>query len=131
VSKCQSALIYNTKAGVELASMGIPIIVAGEAWIRNKGFAADVSDADSYFKLIDKLPLKPMSELDIQRARKYAYHFFFRRMIPLDFMEPDKKFYFSAKINSIKHLEPGQSDGLDVICSGILDGTDFIYPYGG
>ena len=31
---CDSVLIYGTKAGVELTSFGVPVVVAGEAWIR-------------------------------------------------------------------------------------------------
>src|SRR5690606_6953627 len=30
---CDSVLIYGTKTGVELTSIGIPVIVGGEAWI--------------------------------------------------------------------------------------------------
>ena len=37
MSLCNAAIIYGTKMGVELTSTGLPVIVAGEAWIRNKG----------------------------------------------------------------------------------------------
>jgi capsule polysaccharide modification protein KpsS len=40
-----AVLIYNTKTGMEVTARGIPTIVAGEAWIRNKGFAKDPDDA--------------------------------------------------------------------------------------
>lgn len=128
--QCDSAIIYSTKTGVELTAMGIPVIVAGEAWIRNKGFAIDVQDPDSYFKTLDKLPLKTrMSEETILKARKYAYHFFFRRMIPIEFMEPavgDPP--FKIRLSRLEDLLSGRSKGLDVVCDGILEGTDFIYP---
>ena len=32
------------------------------------------------------------------------------------------------RANSLEELKPGRSTGLDVICDGILKGTDFIYP---
>ncbi len=41
MTRCDSVLIYGTKTGVELTSLGIPVIVAGEAWIRNKGITID------------------------------------------------------------------------------------------
>ncbi len=41
MSLCNSAIIYGTKMGVELTSVGLPVIVAGEAWIRNKGLTHD------------------------------------------------------------------------------------------
>lgn len=128
MERCDSVIIYNTKTGVELAAMGIPVIVAGEAWIRGKGFALDVSDPDGYRKILDRLPLgRRMSDEDVLKARKYAYHFFFRRMIPLEFMEPTGKVPpYRIKLASLAGLSRGASEGLDVICDGILQREDFI-----
>ena len=126
--QCDSVIIYGTKTGVELTSMGVPVIVAGEAWIRNKGITHDAASIEEYFAILDQLPLGTKLADDIVlRARKYAFHFFFRRMIPMDFMEPFKNLY-KPKINSVDELTPGKSEGLDVICNGILKRTDFIYP---
>jgi hypothetical protein len=127
--QCDSVIIYNTKTGVELTAMGIPVIVAGEAWIRNKGFAIDVDDPESYLKILDTLPLKSrMNEENVLKAKKYAYHFFFRRMIPLEFMDPVAGVPpYKLNLSSIRRLLPGQNAGLDVICDGILNGSDFIF----
>jgi len=129
MSHCDAVIIYNTKTGVELSAMGIPIIVAGEAWIRNKGFAMDVDNPESYFKLLDKLPFKRrMSPEDSLKAKKYAYHFFFRRMIPLEFMKSTSGWPpYSININRLSDLTSGKSTGLDIICEAILNGKDFIY----
>ncbi len=40
---CSTVLIYGTKTGVELSAQGTPVIVGGEAWIRNKGLTMDAS----------------------------------------------------------------------------------------
>jgi hypothetical protein len=130
MKQCNAAIIYGTKAGVELTSMGIPTIVAGEAWIRNKGITMDAGTREEYRALLDKLPLSaPLGGELVQRARKYAYHFFFRRMIPLDCVEPTNFVPpFRAAVDSIGSLGVGQDAGLDVICNGILNGTPFIYP---
>jgi hypothetical protein len=126
---CNAAVIYSTKTGIELAAIGIPVIVAGEAWIRNKGFSMDVSSPEEYVRTLDKLPLtRRMPELSVRRAKKYAYHFFFRRMIPLEFFEPTGgNPPFRIKLYSMDELKPGASRGLDLICDGILKGSDFIY----
>ena len=126
---CNAVIIYNTKTGIELAATGMPVIVAGEAWTRNKGFATDVSSPEDYVRVLNRLPFAArMSDEDTLRAKKYAYHFFFRRMIPLEFMEPTNgNPPFRINIKSIEDLLPGRSPGLDLICDGILNGTDFIF----
>ena len=126
---CDSVIIYGTKTGVELTSGGTPVIVAGEAWIRNKGISLDVSSPEEYFQVLDRLPLgKGLDDAVQLRARKYAYHFFFRRMIPLAFMDPQPRWPpYKVGIDSLKELLPGRDKGLDVICDGILNGTSFVY----
>jgi hypothetical protein len=130
MGQCDTVIIYGTKTGVELTSMGIPTIVAGEAWIRNKGITRDAANAAEYFQLLDELPQgKRLDESVIQRARTYAYHFFFRRMIPLSFMrESNVGSPFRLELDGIEQLLPGRDPGLDVICDGILNGKEFIYP---
>ncbi len=129
MSVCDSAIIYGTKMGVELTSVGLPVIVAGEAWIRNKGLTYDASTPDEYLKLLDKLPFR--TQLDstvLARARRYAYHFFFNRMIPLPFIEPKTNYpIYRLKLTKLDHLFPGQSKGLDTICNGILQGKPFVF----
>jgi hypothetical protein len=130
MSRCNAVLIYGTKTGIELASLGIPIVTAGEAWIRNKGISMDASSSEAYFKILDRLPLKSgLDQKTIERARRYAYHFFFRRMIPLEFMEPTGTHPpFRLRLRGLDELMPGRSKGLDLICNGILKGSEFIYP---
>lgn len=129
MAQCDSVIIYGTKTGVELTSMGIPTIVAGEAWIRNKGITRDAANADEYFRLLDQLPVRQrMSRAATERARRYAYHFFFRRMIPLAFMKKgDQGSPFQLNLNNLRQLLPGREPGLDVICDGIINGAPFIY----
>ena len=130
-SRSNAVIIYNTKTGIEITSMGVPVIVAGEAWIRNKGFSLDASSPEDYFKILDDLPLAhPLLAYQISSARKYAFHIFFRRMIPLPFVMTEKEHGSTLKLNlpSLDHLLPGKYPGLDVICNGILTGSPFIYP---
>ena len=131
MDKCDSVIIYGTKTGVELTSAGIPVIVGGEAWIRNKGMTLDALNADEYFRHLDTLPLgERMPQAVIERARKYAYHFFFRRMLPLPFLVPVPQAWppFEVGIEKLDELLPDVHKGLDVICDGILNGSPFIYP---
>jgi hypothetical protein len=130
MERCNAVLIYGTKTGVELTSMGIPVIVAGEAWIRNKGLTLDARSIAHYDELLGRLPLPaPMDAATQERARRYAYHFFFRRMIPLAPMEPAPgNPPYRVAVRGLDALAPGADPGLDVVCDGILDGREFVYP---
>ena len=124
-----AVIIYGTKMGTELTPLGKPVIVAGEAWIRNKGLTVDVQNPSHYATLLAGLPLKPGEHApDRERALRYAYHFFFRRMIPLPFLEPNGTgAMFGVGVSSIMDLSPGHWPGLDVMTRGILSGSPFVF----
>ena len=127
---CRAVLIYGTKTGVELAPFGMPVIVAGDAWIRNKGISYDAKSREEYLSLLDKLTdIRPLSPQVIERARRYAYHYFFRRMIPLSSLDPEGGFPPDMLVKSLEDLLPGHDRGLDVICDGILNRKEFIYEH--
>ena len=126
ISNC--ALIYGTKMGVELAARSLPVIVAGEAWIRNKGLTIDVKDKIEYLLQLEKLPFqKKLTEKQTTLAKKYAYHFFFQRMIPVNCFSRDGKIQPYKFTGSVMDLVEGSDPGLDVICDGITNGAPFVY----
>jgi hypothetical protein len=128
MSLCNAAIIYGTKMGVELTSVGLPVIVAGEAWIRNKGLTHDASSPEEYIRLLDQLPFAQGLGPDLlARARRYAYHFFFNRMIPLPFIEPKAGYpIYRLKLERLQQLLPGASAGLDTLCEGVLGARPFV-----
>ena len=126
-----AAIIYGTKMGVELAYMGIPTIVAGESWARNKGITLDVHSREGYLALLGRLPFHEHLDAPTKfRAARYAFHFFFRRTIPLEFLRVHKNAWppFNLAIETLGTLRPGRSLGLDIVCDGILKHSPFIYP---
>jgi hypothetical protein len=128
MSLCNAAVIYGTKMGVELTSVGLPVIAAGEAWIRNKGLTHDASSPADYFRILKQLPFpERLGAGQLARARRYAYHFFFNRMIPLPFIDPKAGFpIYRLKLDRLQQLLPGASAGLDTICDGILRRQPFV-----
>ena len=128
MSLCNAAIIYGTKMGVELTSVGQPVIVAGEAWIRNKGLTHDASSPEEYIRLLDQLPFaQGLGPELLARARRYAYHFFFNRMIPLPFIEPKAGYpIYRLKLERLQQLLPGASAGLDTLCEGVLGARPFV-----
>jgi hypothetical protein len=128
MSLCNAVIIYNTKTGVELTSIGQPVIVAGEAWIRNKGLTFDAGSPEEYRRILDRLPFRgPLEPAQVRRARRYAYHFFFNRMIPLPFVKPKAGYpLYTLALDRLDQLLPGKSAGLDTICDGILGKGPFV-----
>jgi hypothetical protein len=128
MSLCNAAIIYGTKMGVELTSVGLPVIAAGEAWIRNKGLTQDASTPAEYFRILQELPFaERLGAAQLARARRYAYHFFFNRMIPLPFIDPKAGFpIYRLKLDRLQQLVPGASPGLDTICDGIIRRRPFV-----
>ena len=123
-----SAIVYTTKVGLEFSVKGIPVIVAGEAFYRNKGFTNDANSKSEYFSLLNEIPeFERNSSQLIKRARKYAYYYFFRRFIPFEFTNHRTwNNILGLRIDSLEKLLPGRDKNLDLICSGILEGTPFI-----
>jgi hypothetical protein len=128
MSLCNAVIIYNTKTGVELTSIGQPVVVAGEAWIRDKGITFDASSPEEYIRILDRLPFPGrLDPAQLARGRRYAYHFFFNRMIPLPFVQPKAGYpIYRLKLERLAQLLPGESAGLDTICDGILGRGPFV-----
>ncbi len=49
----RAALIYGARMGWEVAALGTPLVVAGEAFSRGKGFPTDASTRDEYFRILE------------------------------------------------------------------------------
>jgi hypothetical protein len=74
-------LVYTTTVGLEMAMKGIPVIVAGDAHYRGKGFSHDPSSMAVYLRTLDELIQRPRGTTihkdQIELAQRYAYRFFF------------------------------------------------------
>lgn len=128
IDNANAVLVYSTKTGIEASAAGARVIVAGEAWVRGKGFTLDATSPESYRRILDLLPFDDRLSPDLQeRALRYAYHFFFRRMIDLPFIEPVEAAKFEIRVDRLDDLGPGKFSGLDCVCDGVLEGTPFIH----
>jgi hypothetical protein len=118
-------LAYTTTVGLEAAVQGIPVAVAGETHYRGRGFTIDIkSDADLTTAIADSPAMSPEQ---VELARRYAFAFFFRRMIPFKHVRS-----LGARVvhvpESAKELLPGRDPYLDFICDRILEGGEFFLP---
>ncbi|MGX6649022.1 hypothetical protein ACWCOP_13890 [Maricaulaceae bacterium MS644] len=135
----ERVMVYATKMAVELAAWGLPVIVGGEAWVRGKGFSFDAGSPDEYLAfLADPATCRRLDAASTERARRYAYHFFFRRCMPIAALtepedrDPTLKAWEQVRLSdqAFELTEPGADAGLDAVCEGVLSGTAFEYEAG-
>lgn len=123
-------IVFATKFGLEMSVRGVPVVVAGDAWIRGKGFSYDASSPEQYAQILRRIDLLPrLSPRVVERAQVYAHHFFFRRSIPVPVDLGDMPMGASEYVGlgNLDELQPGRNRAIDVICSGILTGTPFVF----
>ena len=125
---CNSVLIYGTRMGIELTALGVPVIVCGEGFIRNKKIAIDVISKEHYTKVMKELPLKNY-QVDTLRAKNYAYHFLFRRMVTVESIIEKLTQWPNIDIDkNLNNILNEKSDpALEKIIKCYEDGSDFIF----
>jgi hypothetical protein len=126
VAISDTVLSYSTTVGLEAAARGRPVVVAGAVHYRGRGFTWDI-ESDDELRAAMADPRLAMTDEQVALARRYAFGFFFRWMVPFRPME-----VAVGKIGSVTtdaaDLEPGRDPYLDFACDRILDGGPFILP---
>ncbi len=81
VNTADVGLVFTTTVGMEMAMIGLPVIVTGQTHYRGKGFTLDAESWDSYFEILDQVLESPEkfrpSREQVESAWTYAYRFFF------------------------------------------------------
>ena len=126
MDQCDLGLIFATKAGIELAALGIPIIVTGESWIREKGLSNDPKSRKDYFEMLENFNLEPNSLYRNKSAAiAFAYNFFYRRSIEINSVKPINRFpYIRPNIKSDWQIN---DHGLLKLIKGIESGSDELF----
>jgi len=74
-------LVYTTTVGLEMATSGVPVIVAGKTHYRGRGFTHDPDGWRKYYKTLKEVLDDPkafrLTKEQISLAWDYAYRFFF------------------------------------------------------
>jgi hypothetical protein len=119
--------VYGARMGVELVMLGTPVVVAGEAFMRGKGFTLDPSSREDYLALLARSSeLPPPSDEARARARRWYYYYFFRMMMDFPYFRSERvgsETLTALAFASLSDLLPGRSPVLDRVCQGILDRT--------
>ena len=127
---CNTLIIYATKMGMEFSPFGNKVICAGESYIKNKQITYDPKSLDEYYELLNNFPnLKNPSEENILRAKKFAYHYFFRRTIQIDSLDSKANSWppFKISLNSLENIIEDKDRGLKLLSEKILNNKKFIF----
>lgn len=124
-------LVYSGTLGLEASIRGkCPVIICGKAHYADKGFGYYPQSREDYFKLLANLDrLSPPSELEISLARRYAYLYWSRTVIPLQFFVRDEQGRITRfTVQSLEDLRPGCNPYLDLVADGIMGRGEFVLP---
>ncbi len=77
-----AGLVYTSTIGLEMVLQGVPVVVAGRAFYRGKGFTLDPETWEDYWRLLEGLLTHPQdfipSPYQQDLAWRFAYAFFYR-----------------------------------------------------
>lgn len=120
--------VYGT-AGLELALMGKPVILGGEAHYGGRGFTHEGLNPIIYRELLRKAArlgrLTPEQRADV---RKYAYSHFIQRQVPLEIVHDPATEWWALQHEKRDLLLPGNDPFVQFVCDRLADGRDFNMP---
>ena len=117
---------YGT-SGLEIALLGKPVILAGEAHYGGKGFTYDGLSPERYRQYLHQtVSLSTLNEDQRQLARRYAYGYFVERQVPFPVVKNPKSRWWFFQYEKRHLLAPRNDPFTDFICERIIDGRDFI-----
>jgi hypothetical protein len=120
--------IFGT-VGLELAAMGKPVILAGQAHYGAKGFTNDPGTQAEYVAMLARAAqVKPLSQEQTALARRYAYWYFVQRQIPIGAIDLEQGHWGDLDLARLDSLLPGRDPIMDAVCRNIVEGRDFILP---
>ena len=120
--------VYGT-AGLELALMGKPVILGGEAHYGGLGFTHEGVTPIRYREFLRKAAqLGPLTEEQRADVRKYAYSHFIQRQVPLEIVHDPRTEWWGLQHEKRDLLLPGKDPFVQFVCDRLVDGRDFNMP---
>ncbi|MDO8502334.1 MAG: hypothetical protein Q7S20_10870 [Gemmatimonadaceae bacterium] len=117
--------VYGT-AGLELALMGKPVILAGEAHYGGLGFAHEGMTPITYRRFLKGASrLGRLTDQQRRDVRKYAYSHFIQRQIPLEIVHDPRTEWWGLQHEKRELLLPGKDAFIEFVCDRLVDGRDF------
>ena len=125
ISNC--VLVHSTKAAIEAAYMKKRVIVAGEAWVKGKGFTIDPNNKIDYIKTLNQDNIFNLTDEEKLKAENFAYYIFFKRMIKIpeiNIRPENNSFYLD--LNEKNNIKDNNSENLNKLIEKISNYEDCI-----
>jgi hypothetical protein len=123
-------MVYASTMGLETVLMNKPTTVAAQVHYRDKGFTCNVNSPEDLPMWVDRWTSGELLAPNLELARRYAYLFYFRKMIPLDELLEETTFgQMRLKVSGPDDLLPGYNRVMDTLCNAILNGQSFLNPF--
>ena len=126
VAASDLVLSYTTTIGLEAAVRGVSVGVAGETHYRGRGFTLDLTNHADLVRAV-RTARGPLRADQIELARRYAFAFFYRVMLPFPPVEVAGGHVQRVPLTA-DELVPGADPHVDWILDRILDGGLFPLP---
>lgn len=122
-------LTFNGTLGLELATKGIPAIVAGNCHYKEAGVVYSIQTIEEYFSILDQPDeIKSFAQKNKELARKYAYYYFYKTMVRLPLYSDNEWLAIDWKMISDTEKLFQNDSGLMKIIKNIVDGKDVLAP---
>lgn len=125
-------LVYTSTVGLEMATRGVPVLVAADTHYRGRGFTVDPNTPAEYWSEADRLVQdKGIGEERLrvrELACRYAALFFFRFHQVLDAVHEAGRSRPQIRVGSALELDPGRDPVVDRLVDGILEGVPVVTP---
>ena len=122
-------LTFNGTIGLELATLGVPVLVAAHIHYREVGIVKKVETMEEYLRLLeDPKELFSFAKKNIELAKKFAYFYFFKIMVRVPFYRDDKWATIDWKVLANAEKLLADKSNVIKICKKIINKEDIVNP---
>ncbi|MCA1900074.1 MAG: hypothetical protein LDL50_05125 [Chloroflexi bacterium] len=129
ISKSKFAMVYNSTIGLEASIMGAAVLCAGKARFTQYPTVFFPQTVEEQRKKLEEFLSAEKIEIPAafkRNARRFLYYQLYRASLPFgDFLEPSVR-ATQTKLKSFKLKDLLQSETINVIREGLLEGGDFL-----
>ena len=112
-------IVFTGTIGLEMTLNEIPVIAAGNAHYRKKGFTFDIDTKKQYKDILFKEIELKKDQIDMVKV--YSYFYFIKNFVPRDFIYHKNFLNIGWNIKDINELSHGHNKHLDHICDFIIN----------